>query len=158
MNEQIFILLAEENAKGGLFDIGATLPLVAIQFLLLMFVLNIILYNPLMTLMSERNEYILDNLTKASDMLLTASQLTLQYESELAITKKDAQKEITELQKIQKEIFTTELDLSQKYIDTLVQKILTNFTDKKKNILNNLAPEIDSLSNQMIKALFMKQT
>ena len=37
MNEQIFILLAEETQKGVLFDIGATLPLVAIQFLILMF-------------------------------------------------------------------------------------------------------------------------
>jgi len=59
MNEQIFILLAEETGRGGLFDIGATLPLVAIQFLLLMFVLNLILYNPLYTLMNQRNEMFL---------------------------------------------------------------------------------------------------
>ena len=45
MNDQIFIALAAEE-KGGLFDFGATLPLVAIEFLLLMFVLNLILYNP----------------------------------------------------------------------------------------------------------------
>ena len=43
MNDQIFIALAAEE-KGGLFDFGATLPLVAIEFLLLMFVLNLILY------------------------------------------------------------------------------------------------------------------
>jgi F-type H+-transporting ATPase subunit b len=157
MNEQIFIVLAEESGGGGLFDIGATLPLVALQFLLLMAILNILLYNPLTTLIDQRNEYILDNLTKASDMLATASELTTQHESELAVTKKDAQKEISELQKIQKETFNKELDLSQTYINTLVQKILTNFAEKKENVLTNLAPEIDSLSNQMIKALFMKQ-
>jgi F-type H+-transporting ATPase subunit b len=122
-----------------------------------MAILNILLYNPLTTLIDQRNEYILDNLTKASDMLATASELTTQYESELAVTKKDAQKEISELQKIQKETFNKELDLSQTYINTLVQKILTNFAEKKENVLTNLAPEIDSLSNQMIKALFMKQ-
>jgi F-type H+-transporting ATPase subunit b len=88
MNEQIFIVLAEESGGGGLFDIGATLPLVALQFLLLMAILNILLYNPLTTLIDQRNEYILDNLTKASDMLATASELTTQYESELAVTKK----------------------------------------------------------------------
>ena len=63
MNDQIFITLAAEE-RGGLFDFGATLPLVAIEFLLLMFVLNLILYNPLVTLMNQRNEYILDNLSK----------------------------------------------------------------------------------------------
>ena len=61
MNEQIYILLAQEGGPGGLFDIGATLPLVALQFLILMFVLNSILYNPLITSMNQRNEYILDN-------------------------------------------------------------------------------------------------
>ena len=66
MNEQIYILLAQEGGPGGLFDIGATLPLVALQFLVLMFILNSILYNPLITLMNQRNEYILDNLSKAS--------------------------------------------------------------------------------------------
>ena len=158
MTEQIFITLAEESKAGGLFDIGATLPLVAIQFLLLMFILNLILYNPLITLMNQRNEYILDNLSNASEMLVTASELTKQYETELAITKKEAQQEITHVQKLQKETFTTELDLSQKYIDTLVQKILNDFASKKETVLINLDSEIDSLSSQMIKALFAKRT
>lgn len=158
MNEHIFIILAEESGPGGLFDIGATLPLVAIQFLLLMYVLNVILYNPLITLMSQRNEYILDNLSKASNILVTTSEVTLQYETELAITKKNTKKEISELQKIQKKLFTDELDLSQKYIDLLVQDSLDNFTKKKEMVLTNLAPEINTLSKQMIKALFLKQT
>lgn len=156
MNEQIFILLAEESERGGLFDIGATLPLVAIQFLLLMFILNLILYNPLFTLMNQRNEYVLDNLNKASEMLDKATKLTTQYESELAVTKKNAQKEISQSQKIQKESFDTELELSQKYLDALVQKILGNFATKKQIVLDNLEPEINSLSNQMIKVLFKK--
>jgi hypothetical protein len=42
MINQNFILLAEEPA-GGLFDFGATLPFIVIQFLLLMFILNLIL-------------------------------------------------------------------------------------------------------------------
>ena len=46
MIDQLFLTLSSEE-KGGLFDFGITLPLVAIQFLALMFILNIILYNPL---------------------------------------------------------------------------------------------------------------
>jgi len=105
MNDQIFFFLAEEEAKGGLFDIRATLPLVAIQFLILMFVLNTILYNPLITFMNERNEYVLDNLSKASEMLKTAEELTTQYENDLALTKKEAQREINEAQKNTKRAF-----------------------------------------------------
>ena len=157
MNEQIFILLAQEGGPGGLFDIGATLPLVALQFLVLMFVLNSILYNPLITLMNQRNEYILDNLSKASEMLITAEELTTQYETELASTKKEAQQEISQLKKVQKESFDNELSLSQKSIDTLVGKILENFASKKETVLAGLGAEIDSLSTQMVTKLFTQR-
>jgi F-type H+-transporting ATPase subunit b len=151
MNEQFFIILAEESKKGGLFDIGATLPLVAIQFLILMFLLNLLLYNPLTTLMNQRNEYILDNLSKASNMLVTAEELTTQYETELAATKQDAQKEINDLQQIQKESFVTELNLSQNYIDALVQKILNDFATKKQIVIADLDKEISNLATLIIK-------
>ena len=157
MNEQIFILLAQEGGPGGLFDIGATLPLVALQFLVLMFILNSILYNPLITLMNQRNEYILDNLSKASEMLITAEELTTQYETELASTKKEAQQEISQLKKVQKESFDNELSLSQKSIDTLVGKILENFAAKKETVLAGLGSEIDSLSNQMVTKLLTQR-
>jgi len=156
MNEQIFILLAEETQKGVLFDIGATLPLVAIQFLMLMFILNILLYNPLLTLINERNEYVLDNLNKASEMTLAAKELNVKYESELIITKKEAKLEITELQKIQQEKFNNELKLSQKHIETLIQTVLESFNAKKSSTLNNLENEIKILSNQMLNKLLTK--
>ena len=156
MNEQIFILLAEETQKGVLFDIGATLPLVAIQFLMLMFILNILLYNPLLTLINERNEYVLDNLNKASEMTLAAKELNVKYESELIITKKEAKLEITELQKIQQEKFNNELKVSQKDIETLIQTVLESFNTKKVITLNNLENEIKILSSQMLNKLLIK--
>ena len=156
MNEQIFILLAEEAQKGVLFDIGATLPLVAIQFLMLMFVLNILLYNPLLTLINERNEYVLDNLNKASEMTLAAKELNIKYESELILTKKEAKLEVTELQKIQQEKFNNELKISQQNIESLVQTVLESFNNKKFITLNNLENEIKILSNQMLNKLLIK--
>jgi len=156
INQQIFLILSEETAKGGLFDIGATLPLVAIQFLLLMFVLNIILYNPILTVVDERNEYVLDNLSKTSDMLVAASDLSTQYEQELSNTKKEARVEIIKLQKIQKERFDNELRISQTYIDKLAQNVLENFSNKKSQVLTNLQTEIDLLSTQMLNKLSIK--
>jgi F-type H+-transporting ATPase subunit b len=158
MNDQIFIALAAEE-KGGLFDFGATLPLVAIEFLLLMFILNIILYNPLTALINQRNEYILDNLSKASEMLTTSNDLTAEYETELRATKKQAQQEIVQSQKIHKQSFEIELKLSQKYIDTLLEKILGNFAKTKETIFAKLESDkvVDSLCDQMLSKLFTKQ-
>jgi len=99
INFSILISSSEVSGPGGLFDINATLPLVAIQFLLLMILLNVILYNPLLTIIEERKEYILTNLSEASEVLAEANKLTTQYEQELEDVRKQAQLEITKSQK-----------------------------------------------------------
>jgi F-type H+-transporting ATPase subunit b len=99
INLSILISSSEISGPGGLFDINATLPLVAIQFVLLAVILNIILFSPLLTIIEERKEYILTNLGKASEILAEANKLTTEYEQELASVRKEAQLEITNSQK-----------------------------------------------------------
>jgi F-type H+-transporting ATPase subunit b len=153
MIDQLFLTLSSEE-KGGLFDFGITLPLVAIQFLALMFILNIILYNPLIQAINDRNEYILDNLAKASDMLIEANSLTSEYEEALAKTRKEASLDVTQSQKIHNEILELELNVSQKYIDDLLDRIINEFSTKKDKILTVLEGEIDTLSSQILTKLF----
>jgi len=149
VNLSILISSSEVSGPGGLFDINATLPLVAIQFLLLMVVLNIILYNPLLGVITERNEYILNNLAKASEILSEANKLTTQYEEELSSVRKEAQLEITNSQKIHKEILDIELNISQKYIDNLLDTITVDLTDKKNTALNSLDNIVQSLCRKI---------
>jgi len=138
INLSILISSSEVSGPGGLFDFDATLPLVAIQFLLLMVILNIILYNPLLTIIDERKEYILTNLSKASETLAEANKLTMKYEQELDSVRKEAQLEITNSQKIHKEILEVELNISQKYIDNLLDTITKDLFTKKGIALNSL--------------------
>lgn len=142
---QLLICSSEINGPGGLFDIDATLPLVAIQFLLLMVILNIILYNPLLNIISKRNEYILNNLNKSSENLLKSNELISQYEEELTAIRKEAQLEITNSQRIHKEILEKELSISQKYIDSLLDKITKDLLDKKNTAVNSLDNIVQSL-------------
>ena len=132
VNFSILISSSEVSGPGGLFDINATLPLVAIQFLLLMVILNRLLYSPLLTVITERKEYILSNLAKASEILAQANELTAQYEQELNSVRKEAQLEITNSQKIHKEILEIELNISQKYIDNLLDTITEDLLNKKE--------------------------
>jgi F-type H+-transporting ATPase subunit b len=145
VNFSILISSSEVNGPGGLFDIDATLPLVAIQFVLLMVILNAILYSPLLTIIEERKEYILNKLAKASEVLSQANQLTAQYEQELTSVRKEAQLEITNSQKIHKEILEIELNISQKYIDNLLETITEDLLDKKNTALNSLDSIVQSL-------------
>ena len=146
INLSILISSSEVSGPGGLFDFNATLPLVAIQFLLLMVILNIILYNPLLTIIDERKEYILTNLSKASETLSEANKLTTKYEQELDRVRKEAQLEITNSQKIHKEILEVELNISQKYIDNLLDTITKDLLAKKDIALNSLDEIVQSLA------------
>ena len=143
------LILSKIDGPGGLFDINATLPIVAVQFVLLMVILNIILYNPLLTIIEERKEYILTNLGKASELLAEANSLTAQYEEELSSVRKEAQLEITNSQKIHKEILDLEINVSQKYLDTLLTTITNDFEAKKTSALNNLEENVQSLCDDV---------
>lgn len=153
INQAVSLILVVEE-RGGLFDFGATLPLMAVQFLALMFILNLILYNPLITLINKRNEYIVSNLSQASDLLTEANQLTMAYESDLASTKKQAQQKVMLAQRAQKLAFDDELVKSQRKVESLLQKVLSNFEQKKILMLDGLNSEINSLSEAIYKELF----
>jgi len=145
VNFSTLVLSSEINGPGGLFDFDATLPLVAIQFIVLMVVLNIVFFNPLLIAVRERNEFILTNLAKASEVLTKANVLTTQYEQELTSIRKEAQLEITNSQKIHQEILDIELNISQKYIDNLLRNITLDLTSKKNIALNSLDNIVNSL-------------
>jgi len=145
INFSTLTLSSEINGPGGLFDFDATLPLVAIQFIVLMVVLNVVFFNPLLVTLRERNEFILNNLAKASEILTKANVLTTQYEQELTRIRKEAQLEITNSQKIHQEILEIELNISQKYIDNLLRNIITDLNSKKNIALNSLDNIVKSL-------------
>lgn len=149
----ILISSSEVSGPGGLFDINATLPLVAIQFVLLVVLLNVILYSPLLRVIEERKEYILTNLGKASEILAEANKLTTQYEQELTSVRKEAQLEIINSQKIHKEILEIELNISQKYIDNLLDNIQKDLLSKKTIALNSLDEIVQSLCADIEKRL-----
>jgi len=153
VNFSILISNSEVSGPGGLFDFNATLPLVAIQFVLLMLILNIILYNPLLTIIEERKEYILNNLAQASEILTQANELTSYYEQELSKVRKEGQLLVTEGQKIHKELLDTELDASQVYLDKLLDANIEDLTNKQKIALSNLDKLVESLRYEITKKL-----
>ena len=153
VNLSILISSSEISGPGGLFDFNATLPLVAIQFVLLMLILNIILYNPLLTIIEERKEYILNNLAQASEILTQANELTSYYEQELSKVRKEGQLLVTEGQKIHKELLDTELDASQVYLDKLLDANIEDLTNKQKIALSNLDKLVESLRYEITKKL-----
>lgn len=148
MHPQTLYLATEKT--GGLFDLDGTLPLMAFQFVILMFLLNLIMYTPLLNLISERNEYVNENLSKSNTLLAQSTEIMTQYDIELTKARKEAQVEISTLQQQYKTILDTELRSSQQIIDEFLIRVLNSFQIKKEKVLGSLENEIDSLSAQII--------
>ncbi len=148
------LLAVEETAKeGGLFDINATLPLMAVQFLLLAVILNAIFYKPLGKAIDERAEYIRQNRLEAQERLDKAEKLAQQYEQELAETRKQAQEVIAlaqaEARKIASEKMAEALQEAQKRREQAAQEIET----EKQQALQTLEQQIEPLSRQILEKL-----
>nr|YP_010337152.1 ATP synthase CFO B' subunit subunit II [Pseudoerythrocladia kornmannii]QUE28232.1 AtpG [Pseudoerythrocladia kornmannii]UNJ16737.1 ATP synthase CFO B' subunit subunit II [Pseudoerythrocladia kornmannii] len=146
---------AEEVGKGGLFDFNATLPLMVLQFLVLMTVLNFIFYKPIAKVLDEREEYVRTSLTTASANLLQADQLTARYEDDLAIARKEAQQIISQSKKEAQEIVTQRLQEAQKEAEKLVVAASAQLNEQKENALKTLESQVDTLSNQIKSKLLV---
>jgi len=149
VNLSTLILSSEVVGPGGLFDFDATLPLIMVQFLLLIVILNILLYEPLLTVIEERQDYILNNLSKASELLAQTNELVMTYEENLSTARKQAQLEITNSQKIHKDKFEQELNSFQESIDTLLSNIIKDLSIKKTVALNSLDTIVQSLCTEI---------
>ena len=139
------ILLAVEAAVeegGGLFDLDATLPVMAIQFLILAAVLNQIFYKPLGNAIDERSNYILSNTSEAKERLAKAEGLAEQYEQELASARKASQSTIVQAQDEASKIASGKIAQAQQEIDR-----------QKQEALAALESQVDNLSRQILDKL-----
>lgn len=143
-------MLALSEGEGGLFDFNATLPLMAIQFILLTTVLTFIFYKPIGNLLEEREAYINNNLSEASAKLVEADALCKQYEEQLKTAKVDAQSLISEAEAEAKKLVAVELGQARKDAAKLIDQVNIELDAQKDIALMQLESRIDDLS-QLIK-------
>lgn len=143
------VLLGTEKI-GGLFDFDGTLPVIVIQLIIFMFVLNSILYTPLLDAIENRNIYIKESLNKATDLLAKSKELNTKYEEKAAKARKAAKLDLLTYQIFYKDILDEKMKSSQKSIDSFLIETTKNLEKNKDNILESFDTEIDSLSTQII--------
>ena len=161
MTNSFFLLAlqaASTESKGGLFDFNATLPLTAITVLLLMVVLNAVFYKPVATVLDERDEYIRNNLTQASEMLSKAEAITKKYEQDLAYERRESQIIITSAQKEAQDIVAMEIKQAQKDTEQLVSEATNQLNSQKAKALKALEEQVSTLSEQIKLKLLSSQS
>ncbi|CAN0359311.1 unnamed protein product [Pylaiella littoralis] len=147
------ILILSTEKTGGLFDFDGTLPVIALQFIIFMFVLNFILYTPLLNSIDERNLYISKSLADATSILAKSNELNVKYEKKTSKARKAVTLDLLTYQTLYKDILEEKMKSSEIFIDKFLIETTKNFEDNKKNILKSFDTEIDSLSNQILKKI-----
>ena len=150
-------MLAVSEGAGGLFDFNATLPLMALQFVLLTVVLTFVFYKPVSTVLEERETLINTNLSSASEKLLRADELCKQYEEQLKEAKTSAQSVIATAESEAKEIVSQEVAQARKDAAKLIDQTNLELEAQKKLALQQLETQIDELSQLIKEKLLGKQ-
>lgn len=148
---------AAEGGKGGLFDIDATLPLMAIQFLILVALLNILFYKPIGKAIDDRNNYIRNNQTEAQERLSKAENLAKQYEQELADTRRQAQAVIAEAEADAQKIAAQKLAEAQQEAQAQREQAQHELDQQKQEAMHMLEQQVDALSRQILEKLLGAQ-
>ena len=143
-------MLAMTEGAGGLFDFNATLPLMAIQFILLSVVLTFVFYKPVSKVIDDREEYINGNLTTASEKLIKADELYSQYDEQLKTARVSAQAIIAQSEKEAKDVVAAEINEARKDASKLIERTNKELEDQKTLALEQLESQVDDLS-QLIK-------
>ena len=143
-------MLAMTEGAGGLFDFNATLPLMAIQFVLLMVVLTFIFYKPVSKVLDDRELYISGNLTQASEKLIKADELYNQYDEQLKTAKVNAQATIAQAEKEAKDSVALEIGQARTDAAKLIERTNKDLEAQKSTALAQLETQVDDLS-QLIK-------
>ena len=143
-------MLAMTEGAGGLFDFNATLPLMALQIILLSVVLTFVFYKPVSKVIDDREAYINGNLTTASEKLIKADELYNEYDEQLKAARVSAQAIIAQSEKEAKEVVAVEINQARQDAAKLIEQTNKELETQKSLALKELETQVDELS-QLIK-------
>ncbi|MDY7012241.1 MAG: F0F1 ATP synthase subunit B' [Cyanobacteriota bacterium] len=136
-----------------MFDFDATLPLMAVQFLLLAVLLNAIFYKPLGKAIDERADYIRKNIAESRERLDKAKNLGKQYEQELVEVRRKAQDIVATAQADAQKIVASETQAAQQELQAQREKAAEEIAAQKREALGTLESQVDALSRQILEKL-----
>lgn len=142
-----------------MFDFDATLPLMAVQFLLLAALLNVVFYKPLTKVLDERDDYIRKNELGARERLAKAEQLTKQYEQQLAETRRQSQALITNAQAEAQKIAAQKVAEAQQEAQEKREQAQREIEQQKQEALQSIDQDqqVEALSRQILEKILGSQ-
>ena len=154
-----WLLLAEAGASaagtpsGGLFDLDATLPLMAVQVVLLTFVLNALFFRPVGKAVEDREGYITTSRAQAKEQLAQVQRLESDLKDQLKEARQQAQQLIVEAEQEVDKLYREALALAQADANASREKARREIEQQRDQALAALGAQSDQLGALIVDRL-----
>ena len=149
-----WLLLAEAaTPKGGLFDLDATLPLMAVQVVVLTFVLNALFFRPVGKTVEDREGYISTSRAQAKEKLAQAERLEAELKAQLLDARKQSVAVIQEAEEEVDRLFREALAVAQAEANSVREKARGQVDAEKAKAFSGIDAQADKLSSLIVDRL-----
>jgi len=136
-----------------MFDFDATLPLMAVQFLLLTLLLNAVFYKPLTKALDERDQYIRKNEADARERLTKAEQLVKEYNKQISEARRESQAIVERAQAEARNIVAQKIAEAQQQAQAEREEAAQEIQQQKEAAFATLEQQVEVLSRQILDKL-----
>ena len=149
-----WLLLAEAGApEGGLFDLDATLPLMAVQVVLLTFILNRLFFRPVGRTVEERERFITTSRAEAKQKLAQAERLEADLKEQLKDARQQAQKLVVDAEQEMDRLYRDALAATQAEANATREQSRREIDSQRESAMAKLITDADKLGDLIVSRL-----
>jgi len=146
-------LLLFGASEGGLFDFDATLPLMAIQVVLLTFILNSLFFKPVGKVVEEREDFVTSSRAEAKDKIAQIEKLEADLKNQLKEARQAAQKVISDAEQDSEKLYREALALATNEANSSREQARLEIDAQRDQALNQLKTDSDNLGALIVERL-----
>ncbi|QNI56010.1 ATP synthase B' [Synechococcus sp. BIOS-E4-1] len=149
-----WLLLAEAAVpEGGLFDLDATLPVMAVQVVLLTFLLNSLFFRPVGKVVEDREGYISTSLADAKQKLEQVQRLEAELTEQLRGARQAAQAAILEAEQEVDNLYREAIATTEADANRTREKARREIETQREQAQSQLMSKVDEFSAKIIQRL-----
>ena len=143
--------------EGGLFDINATLPLMAIQVVALTYILNSLFFKPVGNVVEKREKFVSNNIMDAKNKLSEVEKLEADLLSQLQSARSEAQKIVSEAENESDKLYKEALELANNEANASKEKARLEIENQTSSARDQLFNQADDLSELIVNRLILEK-
>jgi len=143
--------------EGGLFDINATLPLMAIQVVALTYILNSLFFKPVGNVVEKREKFVSNNIIEDKNKLAEVKKLEADLLAQLQSARTEAQRIVSEAENESDKLYKEALELANNEANASKEKARLEIESQTSAAREQLSKQADDLSALIVNRLILKK-